>query len=68
VKYSAPAAQGGQELNQDREISQFSKKPHKSKGVNHLKTLHEIANTWVERGYYTDTGRAYKALIEGVIS
>ena len=67
MKYSAPAAQGGQELNQDRQKSQFSKKPRKSKGFNHLKTLREIADEWVEGGYYTNTGHAYKALIEGVI-
>ena len=67
MKNLAPAAQGGQELNQDRQKSQFSKKPRKSKGFNHLKTLQEIADKWVERGYYTDTGHAYKALIEGVM-
>ena len=41
--------------------------PYISKGYNHLKTLQEIADKWVERGYYTDTGHAYKALIEGVM-
>ena len=41
--------------------------PYKPKGFIRLKTLHDIANTWVERGYYTDTGHAYKALIEGVM-
>ena len=67
MKNLAPAAESGQELNQDRQKSQFSNKPHKSEGFNHLKTLRELANIWVERGYYPDTGYAYKALIEGVI-
>jgi hypothetical protein len=65
MKYSAPAAQGGQELNQDRQKSQFSKKPQKSKGFNHLKTLQEIADKWVHHGYYSEPGRAYRALIGG---
>ena len=60
----APAAESGQELNQDREKSQFSKKPHKTKGISHLKNLQAIANTWVERGYYTTPNEALKALQE----
>jgi hypothetical protein len=66
LKNLAPAAESGQELNLDRQKSQFSKKPQKPKDFNHLKALHELANRWVKRGYYTDTGHAYKALIEGV--
>ena len=42
----------------------YTHKPQKS---NHLKALQEIANSWVQHGYYSDTGRAYQALIEGVI-
>jgi len=46
----APAAQGGQRLNQDRQKSQFSKIHKKPKGINHLRTLKEISDKWVLMG------------------
>ncbi len=62
---SAPVAQGGQELNQDRRKSKFSKIPKKTKGINHLQVLNEIAIKWVDKGYYVDSGKALQALIGG---
>jgi hypothetical protein len=43
-----------------------STNPKLPKDFNNLKTIRELANIWVERGYYADTGQAYKALVEGV--
>ena len=37
----------------------------KIKGVNHQKTLKEIANKWVERRCYNTLDRALRALIGG---
>ncbi len=62
---SAPAAQGGQEPNQDSRISKFSKELKKTKGINHLRILNEIATKWVDKGCYVDSGRALQALIGG---
>jgi hypothetical protein len=56
-----------QRLNQNLGGTDNSTSPKIPKGFNHLRTLHELASIWVERGYYPDTGYAYKALIEGVI-
>ena len=63
MKYSAPAAQGGQELNQDRQNSKFSKKPHKAKGINHIHVLNEITIKWVDKGCYETKGCALEALL-----
>ena len=65
MKNLAPAAESEQELNQDREKSQFSKKPHKPKGISQLKTLQEIADKWVNRGCYGTSGRTLRALVGG---
>ncbi len=62
MRYSAPSAHGGQELNLDRGRSKFSKN---SKGINHLKVLQEIADKWVDKGYYNSQGRALEALLGG---
>ena len=63
----APGNRGKGLDNNFGELVHSSKKPHKPKRINRLKTLQEIANSWVERGYYTDTALAYQALIEGVV-
>jgi hypothetical protein len=63
MKYSAPAAQGEQELNQDRQKSKFSKKPHKPKGFNREKILEEIALKWYSKGLYVSPSRAMIALL-----
>jgi len=65
LKYSAPAAQSGQELNLDRQKSQFSKFPHKTKGISHVRILNEIAMKWVDKGCYPTFDRALAALVRG---
>jgi hypothetical protein len=45
--------------------SSTSSSTNKLKGFNHLKALQSLAERWVQRGHYSDTGRAYQALIEG---
>ena len=44
---------------------QTNSKSHRPKGINHLRTLQEIADKWVARGCYRDPGRALRALIGG---
>ena len=63
----APAAEGGQELNQDRQKSQFSKKhPKFPNGKNRIAILEQIAERWSARGFYRSPSRAMAALLEGV--
>ncbi len=62
MRYSAPAAQGGERLNLDRGRSKFSKY---SKEINHIRTLNAIAAKWVAMGCYQTQGRALQALIGG---
>ncbi len=63
---SAPTAQGGQELNQDRRISKFSNKSPKAPiGVNREKVLEEIAIKWSAMGLYQSPTRAMIALLGG---
>ena len=62
---SAPAAQGGQELNQDRRTSKFSKIPKKPKAINREATLEAIAIKWSAMGLYQSPTRAMIALLGG---
>jgi hypothetical protein len=67
TKEKAPTRE--QRLNQNLGGTDYTETPKKSKkpkDFSHLKALKDLANTWVQRGYYSDTGRAYQALIEGV--
>ena len=64
---SAPAAEGGQELNNDLRTSKFSKKPQKPEGINRLQVLNEIANKWASMGIYPSTNSALIALLEGLL-
>jgi hypothetical protein len=66
MKYSAPAAQGGQEPNLDRQKSQFSKHPSKHTPRNRQQVLEDIATKWASRGLYKSPARAMIALLEGV--
>jgi hypothetical protein len=63
LKNLAPAAEGGQRLNLDRQKSQFSKEPHKPKGFSRIRTLIDIALRWVEHGYYSTQALALEALL-----
>ena len=68
MKYSAPAAQGGQQrLNLNLGGIDNSTAQKKLKGFNHLNTLQDIAIKWVDRGYYGTSSRALDALIRGVL-
>ena len=60
MKYSAPAAESGQELNLDHQKSQFSKK---SKGINRLKILDELARKWVRYGCAETPKEALRMLL-----
>ncbi len=42
-----------------------SKKLKKTKDINRLQVLNDIAIKWVENGYYVDSGKALQALIGG---
>ncbi len=66
MKYSAPAAQGGQELNLDHHKSKFTKIPKKPIGLNHQKVLYELARKWVRYGYAETPNGAIKILLGGV--
>ena len=67
MKYSAPAAQGGQEPNLDHRTSKFSKKiPNPPTGTNRENILEEIDDRWSTRGFYPSPCRAMIALLEGV--
>jgi hypothetical protein len=37
------------------------------KNFNHLKTLEELSNKWVLKGFYSTSSRALDALIRGVL-
>ena len=64
MKYSAPAAEGGQELNLDRQKSQFSKKhPKFPSGITRIAILEQIAERWAARGLYRSPSRAMAALL-----
>ena len=65
MKNLAPAAESRQELNLDRQKSQFSYKPHKPQGINRIRILNEIAEQWVDKGCYESKGRALLALVGG---
>ena len=47
------------------ELAHPSKKPHKPKGINHIRILNDIAEQWVSKGCYATKGRALEALIGG---
>ena len=55
----------GQRLNLNLRRTDTSTNPHKSKGINHLNTLQEIANKWIDRGCYGTPDRALRALVGG---
>ena len=67
MKYSAAAAQGGQEPNLDHRTSKFSKKiPNPPTDTNREKILEEIADKWSTQGLYPSSCRAMIALLDGV--
>ncbi len=68
MRYSAPAAQGGQEPNLDHRTSKFSKKiSNPPTGTNREKILEEIADKWSTQELYSSPCRAMIALLEGVL-
>ena len=69
----APATLGGQRLNLSLGRTDNSTNPTEVKdktdknlsGINHLNTLQEIADKWVDRGCYGSSDRALRALVGG---
>jgi hypothetical protein len=55
----------GQRLNLNLGGTDNSTSPQKLKRINHIRTLQEIADKWVDRGCYKTPGRALQALIGG---
>jgi hypothetical protein len=67
MKNSAPAAQGGQRLNLDRQKSQFSKDyPKLPIGKNREQVLEELAHKWHPMGLYKSPTRAMIAVLGDV--
>ena len=73
MRYLAPATLGGQRLNLILGRTDNSTNPKEVKdktlknltGINHLNTLQEIADKWVDRGCYISPGRVLRALVGG---
>ena len=65
MKNLAPAARGGQRLNLNLGGTDHSITQNKAKCFNHLKTLKDISDKWVDKGCYSSSGRALRALIGG---
>jgi len=57
----------GQRLTLNLGGTDNSTAPKKLKGINHLKTLEEISDRWVIKGFYSTSSRALDALIRGVL-
>ena len=55
----------GQRLNLNLGGTDNSTSPRKPKGFNHLRTLREIGEKWVDRRCYRTLDRALRALIRG---
>ena len=64
-KRKSPTSGKRQGLVKDFRESNSSTKQKKPKGINHLSTLNDIANKWVQKRYYPTLGRALRALIGG---
>lgn len=68
MRYSAPAAQGGQQrLNLNLGGTDNSTTPKKPKEISHIRILKEIGVKWVDRRCYRTLDRALRALITGEI-
>jgi hypothetical protein len=66
MKLKSPASGKRQGLDNDfGESNSSTLKLKKSKGINHIRILNEIATKWVAKGYYSTSGRALEALIGG---
>ncbi len=65
MRSTIPAPGMGQGLDNNSGESNSSIKLKITKDINRLQVLNEIANKWVDKGCYSNSGRALQALIGG---